>query len=78
MMYPWAAPPHLIPASPEQLIEEACNAINRLPDPLPRVLRLAITGSSPAHISKMTGLSMGRVEQLRSAFARHIERAAGA
>jgi DNA-directed RNA polymerase specialized sigma24 family protein len=74
MTHPWAPLRLVPPALPEQLIEEACSAINRLPDPLSRVLRLTITGSSPAHISKVTGLSLGRVEQLRSAFARHIER----
>jgi DNA-directed RNA polymerase specialized sigma24 family protein len=76
MSYAWAQQCPIPDATPEEMarIEEACVAINRLPDPLQRVLRLVITGSSPLHIAKVTGLTLGRVEQLRATFVRHIER----
>ena len=60
------------PALPQ--ISAACDAISQLPEPLSRVLRLTISGSSIAHISKLTGLPPGDVEQLRSSFARQIDR----
>lgn len=55
-------------------IAAACDAISRLPEPMSRVLRLTISGSSIAHIAKLTGLPPGDVEQLRSSFARQIDR----
>lgn len=71
---------YLVPRS-EAVVEDralpeiaaACDAISRLPEPLSRVLRLTISGSSIAHIAKLTGLPPGDVEQLRSSFARQID-----
>jgi hypothetical protein len=57
-------------------IAAACDAISRLPEPLSRVLRLTISGSSIAHIAKLTGLPPGDIEQLRSTFARQIDQRA--
>jgi len=76
MSYAWAQKCPIPDATQEEMarIEDACAAINRLPEPLSRVLRLVISGSSPAHIAKVTGLSLGRVEQLRTAFVRQVER----
>ena len=58
-------------------IAAACDAISRLPEPLSRVLRLTISGSSIAHIAKLTGLPAGDVEHLRSSFARQIDQRGG-
>jgi hypothetical protein len=55
------------------LIEEACAAISRMPEPLARVVSLAISGTQWGHIAAATGLSEARIEQVLLAMVKLIE-----
>jgi hypothetical protein len=54
-------------------IEEACAAIGRMPEPLARVVSLAISGTNWGHIATATGLSETRIEQVLLAMVKLIE-----
>jgi DNA-directed RNA polymerase specialized sigma24 family protein len=61
-------------ASPELMavVSQAMDAIARMPEPLPTLVRMALTGSSAGHIATAIGVSERRVFQLRNELAKRL------
>ena len=60
--------------SPESwaAVTQACEAIAKIPGPLPLVLRMSLTGSSAMHIAKTLGVDPAMVTRWRSQLAKRL------
>lgn len=65
---------HLDTPDSELAVAQALHAVAAMPEPLPRVMRLCLTGSSVSHIAQQLGVSSVRVTQLRHQLARLLDR----